>query len=1019
MKRIILPALVFALAGSSLYAGEEAKHRPQATAEQGTAQQQKARKSIKGRVLDPNGRPIPGVHVKAVGAQTGYITNDEGYFEFLTSSEELTLEFSYIGFTTQARKLKVGSNTIIRLKEDTSALGEVVVTGVINKAKSSYTGAQVTIKKDELLSVGGTRNIIESLSTVVPGLSISENVELGSNPNAKPEFDIRGRTTFSGIANVPVFVVDGAEVSYDFVYDMDMNDIETITVLKDASATALYGAKAAAGVIAITTKAVGEGKLRFSYSGTYRLSMPDLSDYHLLNAKQKLEYERLAGMYQPNNRFYGESSIEEQMRLDQEYERIHRLVLSGIDTDWMSKPLRNGFTQNHSLSIDGGDKTTRYNLGIRYNNDNGVMKGSSRERISGLFKFSYERAGKLFFSNSTSLTLVGSEDSPYGTFSAYTKANPYDSPYNPDGSLRHILSWDQRNPLYEASIGNFSRGDNLSILNTTNFRYWFNKDLRLDTDLSFTRTKNGTEQFTSPLSQEYIGLSDPSDKGRFRESNTKSLSYTGRMTLSYNKNINKFFFNTTLGGNLEKLTSDQVAYTSIGFYSSSLDHPSFAAKYPLAGKPNGQSSISTLAGAFLNANVMYDNRYFVDFVYRYEGSSKFGRNQRFAPFWSIGGGWNLHHEKFIKQLKVVDLLKLRASLGYVGSVNFNPIQALTTYSYSGDLNYEKGIGAIPLGIGNPDLKWERTLNTNVGIDATLFKNRLDLSFDYYYKETNGLLLDITKAPSVGTTTTRENLGAIENRGIELRLKVTPIRTKDIDWALGLTLSSNSNKIKKISNALEAINQRNLLDTTSTKPLPQYIEGESLDALKVVPSAGIDPITGKEIYIKRDGSYTFDYNPRDKVTFGEDRPTVYGALTSYLTYKRWTLTAAFAYSLGGVTYNQTLATRVEGSNPKYNADERVLNERWKQTGDIALYRDIKLTGTPRQTSRFVRTNNYLSFNTLSLSYDFSPTLLKRVGVRSLRMELQTKDLFYISTVKRERGLEYPFARSVELSFRFAI
>lgn len=1011
MKRIVIAALLSVLGGAVLPS-------PANATPEGTSVVQEVEKNhIRGKVVDESGEPLPGVHVKFVGAQVAVvITNEQGVFDAVSAKSETDVEFSYIGFHTLRRKLKAGVFHTIKLREDVGALGEVVVTGIVTKAKSSYTGAQVTVKKDELLSMG-TRNVIESLASVVPGLTITENVSMGSDPNARPDFNIRGRSTFTGTANMPVFVVDGAEVGYDYVYDMDMNDIETVTVLKDASATALYGAKAAAGVIVITTKTLGEGRLRFNYSGTYRLSMPDLSDYNLLNSAQKLEYERLAGLYTASSRFL--NPIERQYELDQEYDRINKLVLSGIDTDWMSKPLRNGLTQNHSISVDGGDKATRYNLGMRYQGEEGVMKGSSRERISGIFKFSYNLKDKLFFSNTLTISLVEGEASPYGDFSRFVNANPYESPYNPDGSLRTVLTWDQENPLYEANTGSFSRTNQFNVLNTTSIKYWFNRELRLDADVSFSRTKDGTDAFVSPLAYRELRVADAADRGSYTESNLKGYKYSGRLVMTYNKELGRFFFNTSLGGNIEKNSSENTSYTSRGFYTSTLDHPSFAVRYPSGGRPSGRHDLSTLAGAFLNVNVTYNNRYFLDLIYRYEGSSRFGRNQRFAPFWSVGGGWNLQNEEFIKRLKVVSLLKLRASAGYVGNISFDPSQALTTYSYARGLDYGKGIGALSLGIGNPDLKWERTLNLNAGVDATLFKGRLDLSLDYYLKNTDNLLLDVTKAPSVGVLSAKENLGAIENRGVELRMRVTPIRTEHLDWSISLTMSSNRNKIKRISNALELMNIANRDSSNTTTPLPIYEEGESMSALKVVPSAGIDPATGQEVYIKRDGSYTFVYDARDKVTFGTTEPKLQGSINSYLTYKNWTFNASFGYSLGGVTYNQTLVTRVEGSDPQRNADERVLNDRWRQPGDVALYKNIALRETPQQTSRFVRVNNYLSLNTLSVAYDFSPELLNSIGVKRLRLELLTKDLFYLTSIKRERGLSYPFAHSVEMSLRFSI
>ena len=1005
--RLVLIPLSTLLAGASLTASA-AQALPPMPVAQTTQQNDQTGKVIKGRVIDGNGEPLVGATIKLKGGNGVYFTDHNGNFEIITKKNREEITVTYLGHVSQTLFVFPGNETTIPLAADNTSLSEVVITGFVNKSKVSFTGSQTTVQKDQLLSMG-TKNVLESLQSFVPGLVVSENNLAGSNPNSRPELSIRGRATFDGSANMPLFVVDGTEVSADYVYDMDMNDIESVTVLKDASASALYGSKASAGVIVITTKTMKPGRLRLNYSGTYRLSTPDLTDYHMLNAAQKLEFERLAGLYTSTD-------LERQYRLDNEYNHLAQIVRSGVNTDWLSKPLRNGFSQNHSLSIDGGDDYARYNLGLRYATDDGVMIGSKRDRLSLFFKFSYNKPGAFSVNNSTTLMTVDSEDSPYGSFSDYTQQNPYESPYNEDGSLRKNLSNFVNNPLYEAQAGNFKKSENVNILNTTTLQVWFSDAFRLNGDFSFTKDMTTSNRFTSPLSFSELTKTDMSQRGSLTESHSNLLRYAGKLMLSYNKNLfGKLFTSATAGSTIEANNGDNTSYTSIGYYSANLSHPSFAAAYQ-QGKPNGSDNIYRTVGFFANLNSIWDNKYFLDLIYRYEGSSKFGKNTRFAPFWSVGAGWNIHNESFL-QGKGIELLKLRASIGYLGNISFEPYQAITSYNYASGYNYVKGIGAIPKTIGNPDLRWERTLTSNVGIDLTMFKGRWDLTFDAYVKNTDDLLVNVTKAPSVGVTTARENLGAIENKGVELRTRVMPIKNKNLQWTISATYAYNKSKIKQISNALMSKNEENR-NAKGTAPLPIYEEGGSLTALKVVPSAGIDPATGREIYIKRDGTYTFDYDARDKVTFGDEAPWAQGSLSSYLTYKQWSASASFGYSLGGLVYNQTLATRVEGADPKYNADERVFNDRWKQPGNYAKYRNIADYSTPQQTSRFVQVNNYLTLQSLSVAYDFTPWQIRKLGLTRLRLELLTNDLFYLSSIKRERGLDYPYARSVEMSVRFS-
>ena len=1006
--RLVLIPLSTLLAGASLTASAAQALPPMPIAQ--TAQQKdQTGKVIKGRVIDGNGEPLVGATIKLKGGNGVYFTDHNGDFEIITKKNREEVTVTYIGHVTQTLFVFPGNETTIPLAADNTSLSEVVVTGFVNKSKVSFTGSQTTVQKEQLLSMG-TKNVLESLQSFVPGLVIAENNLAGSNPNKRPDLNIRGRATFDGSANMPLFVVDGTEVSADYVYDMDMNDIESVTVLKDASASALYGSKASAGVIVITTKTMKPGRLRLNYSGTYRLSTPDLTDYRMLNAAQKLEFERLAGLYTDK------TDLERQYRLDTEYNRLAQIVRSGVNTDWLSKPLRNGFSQNHSLSIDGGDDYARYNLGLRYSTDDGVMIGSKRDRLSLFFKFSYNKPGAFSVNNSTTLMSVDSEESPYGSFSDYVRQNPYEQPYAADGSLHRKLSNLEENPLYEAQAGNFNKSENLNILNTTTLQVWFSDAFRLNGDFSFTKDMSTSNNFKSPLALSELNKTDVSQRGQLTESHTSLVRYAGKLMLSYNKNLfGKLFTSATAGSTIEANNGDNTSYSSVGYYSANLSHPAFAAGY-VNGKPGGSDNIYRTVGFFANVNSIWDNKYFLDFIYRYEGSSKFGKNTRFAPFWSVGSGWNIHNESFLKG-KGIELLKLRASVGYLGNISFEPYQAITSYNYAAGNNYVKGIGAIPKTIGNPDLRWERTLTSNVGIDLTMFKGRWDLTFDAYIKNTDDLLVNVTKAPSVGVASARENLGAIENRGVELRTRVVPISTKQLQWSISATYAYNKSKIKQISNALMSKNEENR-NATGKAPLPIYEEGGSLTAVKVVPSAGIDPATGREVYIKRDGSYTFDYDARDKVTFGDESPLGQGSLSSYLTYKQWSASASFGYSFGGVVYNQTLVTRVEGANPKQNADERVFNDRWKKPGDYARYRNIADYSTPQQTSRFVQVNNYLTLQSLSVAYEFTPWQIRKLGLTRMRLELLTNDLFYLSSIKRERGLDYPYARSVEMSVRFS-
>ena len=396
------------------------------------------------------------------------------------------------------------------------------------------------------------------------------------------------------------------------------------------------------------------------------------------------------------------------------------------------------------------------------------------------------------------------------------------------------------------------------------------------------------------------------------------------------------------------------------------------------------------------------------------GSSQFGENNRWGNFWSAGAGWNILNEEFMRSLrKDIDLMKLRFSMGYTGKVTFSPFQAMTMYQYLNTYEYKNGIGAVPVTIGDVDLAWERTMNYNLGFDFSMFDRRLNFVIDAYIRKTTDLLLEKSMAPSTGVTTATSNLGEMENRGLEFQVDGYIFRNNDFYWKLGATGYINRNKITKINKALEDINKENEANSASSLvPLPQYAEGESTTALKLVRSAGIDPATGKEIYIKRDGTLTFEYDAADKVLIGDTEPRFLGTLNTNFYWKGFSVYALFNFRLGAWVYNTTRASKVEGSNPKYNADQRVFDNRWKQPGDIAYYKNIADSSRPEQTDRFAEKENTMTLGTLNLSYEFSDKVCKKISVHNLRCGVNFTDILRLSTVKIERGTDYLYSQGFE-------
>jgi outer membrane receptor protein involved in Fe transport len=335
------------------------------------------------------------------------------------------------------------------------------------------------------------------------------------------------------------------------------------------------------------------------------------------------------------------------------------------------------------------------------------------------------------------------------------------------------------------------------------------------------------------------------------------------------------------------------------------------------------------------------------------------------------------------------------------------------YKYLNTYEYKNGIGAVPLAIGDVDLSWERTMSYNLGLDYSMFDHRLNFVIDAYIKNTTDLLLDKSLAPSTGVTSATSNLGEMQNRGIEFQVDGYIFRTRDFSWKIGATGYVNRNKITKINSALEQINKENeAMSSTSLTPLPQYAEGESTTALKLVRSAGIDPATGKEVYIKRDGTLTFEYDSADKVLIGDTEPAFTGTFNTNLYWKGFSVYALFNIRYGAWLYNTTRVSKVEGSNPKYNADQRVFDSRWKQPGDVALYKDIADSSRPEQTDRFAEKENTLTLSTLNFSYEFGEKVCRKIRMRQLRCGINFTDILRLSTVKIERGTDYLYSQGFE-------
>ena len=989
-----------------------------------TAVPQVQSRKITGKVIDEDGNPLPGVAVLIEGTTIGVATDMDGKYD-LTCPEmkDIVLKFSYIGM--KPKSVVVGNKTVVdvTLESDSQEMDEVVVTGLLNRRKSGFAGTTTVISKQELAKVS-TGNIFTTISTLDAGFKIEENNLDGSNPNKLPDFTIRGKGSFQNGSTAPIFILDGFEVTSQKVFDMDINRIESITLLKDASATILYGSRASNGVIVIETTAPKAGKLRVTYDFKPTIAIVDLTDYDLMTAREKLQYEKEAGLYtQEITPGYEDNDRREQGELDKAYYNRYKNIVEGVNTYWLSQPVKNAFSHAHSLFVEGGADNVRYGIDASYNQNKGVMKESGRDRFGLGFSLIYRIKDKITIKNYISYAHTHAYNSPYGSFSQYAKLNPYERIYNDNGELIPKLSDGDTNPLYDALLPNRNFTKDQEFREQLSVDWFICDGLRLKGQMAIVKGETSGEIYKSPFSAEFLKTTYNSEsrvqeylpiaeRGYLSMTDGASFSYDGNVTLNYNTLVNEKHI-IYAGAGLEVTQNDNNSHGFImtGFPDDRYSDPAFAIQYKKETKPSSSESKSRAIGFFANGNYSYDDRYFADVSVRIDGSSKFGADKKYAPFWSAGAGWNVHNEKFFKHTKI-SMLKLRYSYGVTGNQEFSAYQAKTMFQFNTDRLYNSGISAALMGYGNPDLVWQNQYQSNYGFDFGYAKDRIRLQFNYYQKKTEGMLTSVSVAPSLGlpSNTFTSNLGKIQNKGVEVNLNAVLIRDqgKDFEWSVMLQAAHNKNKIMEISTALKNINEKNNQDKTT--PAAVYEEGESMSAIKAVPSLGIDPTTGQELFMKKDGTITYTWDATDKVICGDSEPKVFGNVGTNLYWKGWNLNMVFKYDLGADYYNSTLAERVEGANPRYNADRRVLNNRWKEPGQHALYKNIKEYTTTYISSRFVQKENTLQLTSLSLSYDLNREWIRKFGLNTMRLSFYMNDVFRASTVKNERGLDYPFQRS---------
>ena len=980
--------------------------------------------------------PIAGVFVYFEGGTTGVMTDKNGYYSIKRPDAGGVLIFSCLGYETREIKIKSHAKMDVILVEARESLDDVIVTGFAPIRKDGFSGNTTKIKKDEILKANPT-NMVSAIQTFDPSFRIQQNIAAGANPNATPEISLRGQTSIasgnletqdiskqslSGTSNMPIFILDGFEVDVEKIYDLDPTRIHSINILKDAAATALYGSRAANGVIVVELRAPEAGKLRLQYNTTMTMETPDLSSYNLMTASEKLDAERLAGLYDSTT-----PSISPYT--NGYYQRMNNII-QGVDTYWLALGLRTALSQRHSVYIDGGENDVRWGVELNFNGNNGVMKKSNRNVTGAGFYVDY-RIGKFQIKNKATFTFGSSNDIPYNSFSDYSHLNPYLRVYDADGNyLRQLENFEGYsgalvNPLYEINNYNsYNTSQYTEIVDNLLFNWDIIKGLRMRLQFSATIKRETSDLYKDPASSSY-GTANLAMNGDKSVSSGDSNIIDGTLQVMYNGTFKKNYINVNLSGNL-RTTQYVTEYADYrGFPGGDLTSSNYAAE--IIGKPTRSDQRSRLLGFLLTGNYAYDDVYFADLTGRLDGSSEFGSDRRWSMFWATGAGINIHNYAALKNNKVLSTLKFRGSYGLTGKSNFSQYSARNLYELETGNWFPTGYGVYLSQMGNKDLKWERTYQLDAGFEFGLWRDRVFLKASAYNARTVDLITDFALPSSTGFTSHKENMGVVRNIGVELDLRVRVYQ--DRNWMIQAfgNFARNKNTVVEISEAMKAYNDKveelfkNYNPTTSTdnqysKPYLKYYEGASMTAIAGMHSLGISPSNGKEIFLKPNGEVTDVWSAEDWVVIGDTAPKGQGSFGLTASYKEWSIFTSFLYHFGGDAYNSTLVDYVENVDlSRENVDRRVLMDRWQKPGDVTTMKDIRDRNiTTGSTSRFVQKDNTLQFSSITLSYDFRPELLRKAHISMCKLSLTANDIFYLSSIRRERGLSYPYSRSFSLS-----
>ena len=930
---------------------------------------------IKGTIVDSKtGEPVIGASVKVKGTKLAAVTDLNGEFE-LNTHANATLQISYVGF--KETEVKASNGMKISLEEDTESLEEVVVVGYGTQKKESLTGAMANIKGEKLKDI--TSATVENmLNGKVSGVYVAPG---SGRPGSTGAIIIRGQTSING-ATAPLWVVDGVIVG-NSAGDLNPDDIETMTVLKDAASTAIYGSEGANGVVVVTTKQAKHEKMSISLSAKAGLSTLNRGNLEMMDGAEFYDYYKS---------FQNVESVN--------FPRWNE-DLRNSNFDWFKLAKKTGSTQDYNLTLNGGSQNIQSMFTLGYFKEEGAVKGYDMNRYSTRIKVVYKPYEWLSIKPNISGSRTNDKDKQYSVGAMYSMM-PWDSPYDENGNLvpNYYSGWvnsKATNYLNDLAAGDYSTSTTYDLSGGLDF------DIKITPWLTFSSVNNysyynsQTHGYYDPKSSSGEGVN-----GRTTEYNYVSTRRYTNQLLRFKKSWGKHNVNALLA---YEFNDYEMKYTDVyatGFISGFEDFMT-AAKPEMA---NGYRTAWAKQSYFTQWRYDYDSRYYGELSLRRDGRSNFGSNNRYGNFFSVSGAWNINNESWFKA-DWVDQLKLRAAFGSVGNV---PTSLYPSYSlYSVGATYNENPGALISQIGNKDLTWEKTYTTGVGVDASFWQNRLHATLDYYIKNTSNILYQVPVTGLVGVTSIWKNIGKMRNTGIELTVGGDIIRTKDLTWNVTANISHNSNELRDLykqrdANGNYVVKPVLISDGTSIAGTAQRILeiGEPVDTYYMKEWAGVNPEDGKPQWYMDDANgnkvVTDSYSKASYYKCGKASPDVYGSFSTSLFYKNFDLQANFGYSLGGQIYSYY---RQEfDSDGAYAGDRNQMKlqkgwSRWEKPGDIATHPRAMYNNQDKgnlASSRYLESSDYLKLRSLTLGYNFD---LKKYGIQTLRLSVSGENLFTIT------------------------